>query len=64
MAQQKTTKQLQGVQGQSHKGTHKQKVQLCGAAELKKWDKEIGPRSVAAAERCRKPPEFKKQEWT
>ena len=32
------------TQGQSHEGPHKQNVQLGGAAELKKWDKRIGPR--------------------
>ena len=61
MTQQRTTKPAQATQGQSHEGSHKQNVQLGGGAELKKWDKGIGPRSVAAAARCREQPAPKQQ---
>lgn len=62
MSQQTTTKQPQMTQGQFTEGPRTQNVQLGGAGELEKWDKKIGPRSVAAAERCRKEPDAKQQE--
>jgi hypothetical protein len=62
MAQETTTTEPQMTQGQSAKGPHPQNVQLGAASELKNWDKKIGPRSLAAAERCRKQPEAKQQE--
>ena len=61
MTQQETTKPAQMTQGQSQEGSHKQNVQLGGAAELKKWDKRIGPRSVAAAARCSEQPASKQE---
>lgn len=62
MPKQKTIKQHQMTQGQSNEGSHIEKVQLGGTAELKKWDKGIGPRSVAAAALYRKHPEPEQQE--
>ncbi len=62
MPQQTTTKEPQMTQGQSPERPHTQNVQLGAASELKKWDKKIGPRSLAAAERCRKPPPATKQQ--
>ncbi len=61
MSQQTTTKEPHMTQGQSSGRPHTQNVRLGAAGELKKWDKKIGPRSLAAAERWRKPPDAKQQ---
>lgn len=59
---QTTTNEPQMTQGQSSEGPRTQNVQLAGAGELEKWDKKIGSRSLAAAERFRKQSEAKQQE--
>jgi len=45
----------QTTKGRTRKPSVNQKVQLASRAELKNWA-DIGPRSVAAAARYRKPP--------
>lgn len=61
MQQQMAAEQRQMIQGKPSEGAHTQNVQLDSAGELKKWDKAIGPRSIAAAERCQKQPDAKQQ---
>ncbi len=61
MPQQETGREPQMTQGQSAKGSPTHNVQLGDSGELQKWDRKIGPRSLAAAERCRKEPETKQQ---
>ncbi len=62
MSQLETTEQPQMTQGRPSEGPRKQNVQLVGAGELEKWNRKIGPRSLAAAERCRKQPDARQQQ--
>jgi hypothetical protein len=58
---QQTTEQRQMIQGKSSERAHTQNMQLDSAGDLKNWDKAIGPRSLLAAERCRKRPQAEQQ---